>query len=216
MNANASTTAPAKCVSHQYTRAYTHRGSTSNATPPRHHTPPPLTPPPLPPTWRHRCASLTVFATFSHGPRPPPSRTYSVEQPAFASRSPLGLGRALAGLRRDGPRSKHGQMTLFTRATMYPVADHSNDHSTSSFSSVSCASAAATPSLLLPLPLIHYWLPVPAAPPRTTAIGGSLGLDCRTTASLRPSSAPLASLRSLSAQGRRYRGRIRRPVPVSS
>ncbi|KAG6803406.1 hypothetical protein HZU73_01325 [Apis mellifera caucasica] len=48
-------------------------------------TPPaPLLPtPPLPPTWRH-CTSLTVFATFSHGPRPPPSHTYSVEQPAFA------------------------------------------------------------------------------------------------------------------------------------
>ena len=106
---------------------------------------------------------------------------------------------------------------LFTRFAMSSV--DSSDHTSSSFRSVVSAAPPPPPwtlLLLLPLPLIHYWLPVPVVPTRTTTIGGSLGLDCRTTALLRPSSDRFGDLRSLSAQGRRYCGRIERPVLVSS
>lgn len=95
----------------------------------------------------------------------------------------------------------------------------SSDHTSSSFRSVVSAAPPPLPwtlLLLLPLPLIHYWLPVPVVPTRTTTIGGSLGLDCRTTALLRPSSDRFGDLRSLSAQERRYCGRIKHPVLVSS
>ena len=74
------------------------------------------TTPPLPPTWRH-CTSLTVFATFSHGPRPPPSYTYFVEPPAFA-RTFVSHGGPSPG---TGHRRHHVSVLLFTRLPMLPL-----------------------------------------------------------------------------------------------